>query len=114
MADNSGSLQGKLLVAGPVLTTPISPGPSCSCWPTESRGASASVLNRPTVTAVSSPLPEWEELASSPAVVFVGGPVSEGTICLARVKSEIRSQARGTCHYRAPWGRWIWNRTRRS
>ena len=59
------------------------------------QGALGLVLNRPTVTAVSSPLPEWEELASEPAVVFVGGPVSEGTICLARVKSEISVPSSG-------------------
>lgn len=53
------------------------------------QGAVGLVLNRPTMTRVSSPLPEWEDLASTPAVVFVGGPVSEGSICLAQVKPQV-------------------------
>jgi putative transcriptional regulator len=59
------------------------------------QGALGLVLNRPTVTAVASPLPEWEDLASEPAVIFVGGPVSEGTICLARVKPEVSVPSSG-------------------
>ena len=90
---------------GPIGRTPRS---RASCWwrprrcaiPTLHRtvvlvlahgdqGAIGLVLNRPSITGVASPLPRWEELASGPPVVFVGGPVSEGAICLARVKSEV-------------------------
>jgi putative transcriptional regulator len=95
MADISGSLQGKLLVAGPSLNDPNFARTVVLMLAHGEQGALGLVLNRPTVTAVSSPLPEWEELASEPAVVFVGGPVSEGTICLARVKSEISVPSSG-------------------
>ena len=39
-------------------------------------GASGVVLNRPSETLLAAPLPGWEYLAASPAVVFVGGPVA--------------------------------------
>ena len=89
MADLPGPLQGKLLVAKPSLVDPNFSRTVVFLLAQGDQGALGLVLNRPTVTPLASPLPEWDELASGPAVVFVGGPVSEGTICLARVKSEI-------------------------
>ena len=89
MADILGPLQGKLLVAGPSLLDPNFARTVVLLLAHGEHGALGVVLNRPTVTSLSSPLPEWAEVASTPAVIFVGGPVSEGTICLARVKSEV-------------------------
>jgi putative transcriptional regulator len=89
MADIPGPLQGKLLVAGPSLLDPNFARTVVLLLAHGEHGALGLVLNRPTVTSLSSPLPEWAEVASTPAVIFVGGPVSEGTICLARVKSEV-------------------------
>jgi putative transcriptional regulator len=52
-------------------------------------GALGLVLNRPSGMEVGEPLPGWERMASTPPVVFVGGPVSpESAICLARVQDE--------------------------
>jgi len=95
MSDISASLQGKLLVAAPSLMDPNFARTVVLLLAHGDHGALGLVLDRPTVTAVSSPLPEWDELASAPAVVFVGGPVSEGTICLARVKSEVSVPSSG-------------------
>jgi putative transcriptional regulator len=89
MAEAPGLLQGKLLVAQPSLIDPNFSRTAIFLLAHSEQGALGLVLNRPSVTPLGVPLPEWEGLASGPAVVFVGGPVSEGTICLARVKPEI-------------------------
>jgi len=48
-------------------------------------GALGLVLNRPSPLEVGEPLPDWVELSAAPQVVFVGGPVSRGSvIALAR------------------------------
>jgi len=85
----SGPLQGKLLVAAPRLVDPNFARTVVLVLAHSDQGAVGLVLNRPTVTLVGAPLPEWEELASEPAVVFVGGPVSEGSICLARARPQV-------------------------
>lgn len=89
MSDTAGVFQGKLLVAKPSLVDPNFSRTVVFLLAHGDQGALGLVLNRPTITPLSSPLPEWGPLATGPAVVFVGGPVSEGTICLARVKSEV-------------------------
>lgn len=89
MGDVPGPLQGRLLVAKPSLVDPNFARTVVFVLAHGDQGALGLVLNRPTVTPLASPLPEWDDLASGPSVVFVGGPVSEGTICLARVNSEI-------------------------
>jgi putative transcriptional regulator len=86
---DAGALKGKLLVAAPRLADPNFTRSVVLLLAHSSDGAVGLVLNRPTTTLVGSPLPEWQDLASAPAVVFVGGPVSEGSICLAQVKTEV-------------------------
>ena len=45
------------------------------------------VLNRPGPTGLDEVLPDWEVLANSPPVVFMGGPVNQdAVICVARVQ----------------------------
>ncbi len=104
MDEISGSLQGKLLVAAPSLLDPNFARTVVLMLAHGEHGALGLVLNRPTVTTVSSPLPEWDDLATAPAVVFVGGPVSEGTICLARVKSEVSVPSSGYLALQGPLG----------
>jgi putative transcriptional regulator len=104
MDEIPGSLQGKLLVAAPSLSDPNFARTVVLMLAHGEQGALGLVLNRPTVTAVASPLPEWEDLATEPAVVFVGGPVSEGTICLARVKSEVSVPSSGYIPLQGPLG----------
>jgi len=89
MSEFKGPLQGRLLVAGPQLRDPNFAQSVVLLLAHGGQGAVGLVLNRPTATEVGSTLPEWEELASAPGVVFVGGPVSEGSICLAQVRSEV-------------------------
>lgn len=95
MSDAPGPLQGRLLVAKPSLVDPNFSRSVVYLLAHGDHGALGLVLNRPTTTPLSRPLPEWGPLASGPAVVFVGGPVSEGTICLARVRSQVSVPARG-------------------
>ena len=89
MSDVPGLSQGRLLVATPHLADPNFSRTVVLLLAHGDQGALGLVLNRPTSTSLASPLPQWEDLASGPGVVFVGGPVTGGTICLARVRSEI-------------------------
>lgn len=104
MDEFSGSLQGKLLVAAPSLLDPNFTRTVVLMLAHGDQGAIGLVLNRPTVTAVASPLPGWDDLATAPAVVFVGGPVREGTICLAKVKSEVSVPSSGYLPLQGPLG----------
>jgi putative transcriptional regulator len=83
------SLKGKLLVATPRLTDPNFFRTVVLLLEHGEEGALGVVLNRPSRTALAEPLPQWEELAAQPAVVFVGGPVApDAAICLARVTTD--------------------------
>lgn len=104
MDEFSGSLQGKLLVAAPSLLDPNFTRTVVLMLAHGDQGAIGLVLNRPTVTKVASPLPGWDDLATAPAVVFVGGPVREGTICLAKVKSEVSVPSSGYLPLQGPLG----------
>src|SRR5205085_4903288 len=78
-------LKGRLLVATPILGDPNFDGTVVLVLEHGEEGAVGVVLNRPTGTDVSDPLPGWHRLAAEPAVVFVGGPVApDAAICLAR------------------------------
>ena len=100
-------LKGKLLVAAPgARRSQLRPHRGAHAGTRRPGRAIGLVLNRPSITGVAAPLPRWEDLAFEPPVVFVGGPVSEGAICLARVKSEVSVPTPGTCPFRArsvPW-----------
>jgi putative transcriptional regulator len=76
---------GKLLVANPLLPDPNFDRTVVLLLACGEEGAIGLVLNRPSETSVGAPLPAWAPLATSPAVVFVGGPVGhQEVICLAR------------------------------
>ncbi|HWG74077.1 MAG TPA: YqgE/AlgH family protein [Acidimicrobiales bacterium] len=80
----SSSLQGRLLVANPRLPDPNFDRTVVLVVAHGEEGALGLVLNRPSDAPVSDSLPGWEDVASAPAVVFVGGPVDTTTvICLA-------------------------------
>ena len=56
-------------------------------------GSVGVVLNRPTQVAVKDVLVEWAALASRPAVLFSGGPVSAGSVLgLARATAPLPSE----------------------
>jgi putative transcriptional regulator len=53
----------------------------------DSEGALGVVLNRPSEIAAEDALPRWADVASAPAVVHVGGPVTpEAVVCLGRMR----------------------------
>ena len=79
-------LKGKLLVAAPGLLDPNFYRTVVLVLEHGEEGAVGVVLNRPSDFDLVATLPHWQDRAAAPGVVFVGGPVSEGTaICLGRV-----------------------------
>lgn len=85
MLGTSGARRGRLLVATPPLVDPNFDRTVVLLLEHGDEGSVGVVLNRPTEARVEDVLPEWRVLASPPAVLFVGGPVSPaGLIALAR------------------------------
>ena len=86
------SLKGRLLVATPDLGDPNFFRTVVLMLEHTPDGAVGVVLNRPTETELGEAATDWEgwdELAAPPAVVFVGGPVSQtAVICVARRSDE--------------------------
>lgn len=72
-----GDIRGRLLVALPALADPNFDRTVVLVLEHDlGDGAVGVVLNRPSATMVSTPLPEWQRVAADPGVVFVGGPVA--------------------------------------
>jgi putative transcriptional regulator len=67
---------GDLLVATPILLDPNFERTVVLLLDVDQNGALGVVLNRPSPVRVGEVLPDWEDLASSPHVLFQGGPVS--------------------------------------
>jgi putative transcriptional regulator len=81
----SSSLRGRLLVATPPLVDPNFDRTVVLMLEHSDEGALGIVLNRPSETSLDDVLPEWRIVASPPAVVFTGGPVSpDAVIAIAR------------------------------
>ncbi len=75
---------GLLLVAGVGVTDGVFDQTVCLIVDADAGGALGVVLNRLSDIDLDAALPGWSELASFPARLFDGGPVSqEGAICLA-------------------------------
>lgn len=86
----AAALKGRLLVATPMLDDPNFD--RSVVWVLEhgEEGALGVVLNRPSDLPLAEPLPEWSDLAGALPVVFVGGPVSAGSVIgLARVAGDL-------------------------
>ena len=82
-------LTGRLLVATPVLGDPNFDRTVVLVLDHGEDGAVGLVLNRPSDTSVGEPLPEWDDVAAFPSVIFVGGPVAQtAVIGLARGDGE--------------------------
>ncbi|MCL4422909.1 MAG: YqgE/AlgH family protein [Actinobacteria bacterium] len=85
-------LSGRLLVALPQLRDPNFDRTVVLVLEHNEEGALGLVLNRPSQTEVSDPLPRWGDLSAPPPVVFVGGPVAPGAaICLARAAKAVET-----------------------
>lgn len=79
------SLKGALLVATPMLADPNFERSVILMLEHTDEGAVGVVLNKPSTIDFNEPLPDWYGFAAYPPVVFVGGPVSQGSaIGLAR------------------------------
>jgi putative transcriptional regulator len=80
------STKGRLLVATPLLGDPNFDRTVVLMIEDNDDGALGVVLNRPTPIEVLEPLPEWIRFVGHPSVVFLGGPVSRGSVlALAQV-----------------------------
>lgn len=71
----AASFKGKLLVASPRLQDPNFYRTVVFLFEHGDDGALGTVLNRPSTERAADHLPEWRDLITEPAVVFVGGPV---------------------------------------
>lgn len=88
------SLKGRLLVATPALHEATFDRTVILMLEHGDEGALGLVLNRPSEVELTGPAPDWEPLASSPRVVFFGGPVAQGSaICLAHAGSYHETEA---------------------
>jgi putative transcriptional regulator len=76
------SLAGRLLVAKPTMLDPNFARTVIYLVHHDADGAFGIVLNRPSEVTVATALESWAELATEPARVFVGGPVSVGEAVL--------------------------------
>ena len=81
--------KGRLLVATPTLLDPNFFRTVVLMLEHTDEGALGVVLNRPSELEIAETLPAWHDVAATPAMVFVGGPVSPGSaIGLARGHGE--------------------------
>jgi putative transcriptional regulator len=81
---------GTLLVASPGLSDPNFRRTVVFMVEHRDSGSLGVVLNRPGDVAVRDVLPAWENLASGPKSVFVGGPVDARTaLCLAAMRTGV-------------------------
>jgi putative transcriptional regulator len=85
---------GRLLVATPGLGDPNFARTVILMLEHSEAGALGLVLNRTSPLELATALPEWDRFAAPPAHVFVGGPVSHGSvIALARANAPAGSDA---------------------
>ncbi len=78
-AEDFTSLAGQLLVAMPGMVDPNFKRTVVLVIEHTPEGAFGLVLNRPTKADLLEHLPGWWSVAAGPRVVFLGGPVGEGT-----------------------------------
>jgi putative transcriptional regulator len=85
----SRSIVGKLLIAEPMLGDPNFDRTVVLIVEHTDDGALGVVLNRPTDLEVGTVLSEWVDLAATPTVLYLGGPVEQnGVLALARRRGE--------------------------
>lgn len=83
------SLAGRLLVATPLLEDPNFARTVVYLCFHDENGAFGLVLNRAQEARAADAAPAWAEFVSSPAALFVGGPVQPNSVLgLARVRQE--------------------------
>jgi len=89
--------KGSLLVASPTLTDPnFFRSVVFLLAHDDDDGSLGVVLNRPSPIPVEEIVPGWGDLAASPPVLFLGGPVQPGAaICIGRAELPQTAQAVG-------------------
>ncbi len=94
--DASTELTGRLLVATPALGDPHFARAVVLLLDHDDDGALGVVINRPTTVDVGQVLPTWEPFATSPGVLFQGGPVAmDSALGLAVVPVEQNEEPLG-------------------
>jgi putative transcriptional regulator len=100
----SDHLAGRLLVATPVIGDPNFHRTVVFLLDHGDSGALGVVINRPTDVGLEESLPGWDELATAPNVVFVGGPVEQaGAIGLGRIAPGTPIEGLGEDDAEGPW-----------
>jgi putative transcriptional regulator len=85
----TADLTGRLLVATPALGDPTFARSVILLLDHDEGGALGVVVNRPTPVEVAEVLPGWQPYATTPGVLFQGGPVSlDSALGLAAVTAE--------------------------
>jgi putative transcriptional regulator len=88
------STKGRLLVATPLLGDPNFERTVVLMLEHSDEGALGVVLNRPSTLEVADPMADWARLAAVPPLVFIGGPVSKGSVIgLARRSGELPDES---------------------
>jgi putative transcriptional regulator len=83
------ALNGRLLVATPVLGDPNFARAVVLVLDHDQDGTLGVVINRPTPVPVADVLPPWSDYTVAPGVVFQGGPVAlDSALALARVPGD--------------------------
>jgi putative transcriptional regulator len=83
---------GHLLVATPALADAPFHRSVVYLLEHNAEGTLGVVINRPSSTPVEAALPAWRDLATSPAVLFEGGPVQpDGALCLGATTTGVES-----------------------
>lgn len=77
MAPSPAPSPGRLLVAAPALEDPNFRRAVVLLLEHNDEGSLGVVVNRPSTTPLSDPLPAWAAWVSQPAHVFIGGPVQQ-------------------------------------
>lgn len=78
--DASALLIGRLLVATPALEDSNFSRSVVLVLEHGAEGALGVIINRPSDLTVADPLPAWAPVTADPPVVFMGGPVSPGSV----------------------------------
>jgi putative transcriptional regulator len=81
-------VKGRLLVASPTLLDPNFDRTVVLVLEHSPDGAMGVVLNRPTELRLADALPGWEDVASEPSLLFVGGPVGDGLGVAVTIKAD--------------------------
>ena len=81
-------MAGRLLVASPTLGDPSFSRAVVLLLDHDEDGSLGVIINRPTPVGVSQVLPDWQPFATSPGVLFQGGPVAlDSALGLAAVEA---------------------------